>query len=60
MSEAALQYFPESWPLFFDFFIPFPGGSGSKSGSGTETGVGTVMHCRFHNTTLIKKQIKFT
>jgi hypothetical protein len=38
MSEAA--YFPESWPLIFDFltfFIRFYVGSGSKYGTGTES-----------------------
>jgi hypothetical protein len=47
ISEAA--YFPESWHLifdFFDFFILFYVGSGSKSGSGT------VMHSGSGFTTL--------
>jgi hypothetical protein len=40
MSEAALQYFPESCLVFFNFIILFYVGSGSKSGSGT----GTIIH----------------
>jgi hypothetical protein len=36
------HYFPESWPLIFDFCIPFDVGSGSKSVSGT--GHGKRMH----------------
>jgi hypothetical protein len=35
LSEA--RYFPESFFLFFDFFIKFYVGSGSKSGFGTGT-----------------------